>query len=255
MHPCHALTGVPLTSWRVLSIGPWLSNVKWFILSLRRSHESVQNWWSLAAFALSPLRRRPFVLRLTSGLTLEIPPNYLVEGLAETLFLNVYGLPSSRLKVTVDIGASIGDFTMVAALRSDVVYAFEADEFARNNLIQNLARSGVKNVVVSERPATTESVTNLFKEFGIAQVDFLKVDCEGCEYDVLPEMPRDTLVRFAVVAMELHPLLREKHPDLSVIFSDSGFDVRLYKVAGGPYLRAERKSGASNCEIPVSQAR
>ena len=59
--------------------------------------------------------------------------------------------------------------------------------------------------MVSIPTRTLESVLATLKaEHGIARVDLMKIDCEGCEYELLPRLPMDGSVR--QLAGECHPI-------------------------------------------------
>jgi FkbM family methyltransferase len=45
---------------------------------------------------------------------------------------------------------------------------------------------------------------NIFEKFGVTTCDLLKLDCEGAEYDILLNAPRETLQRVSQISMEYH---------------------------------------------------
>lgn len=117
----------------------------------------------------------------------------------------------------LDIGAQVGAFAIPAAKRARVVYAvepvFHAEliETAELNSITNIVplhhaigNSGQRKVInyggISSKCLTTISFGELHKQLG--QIDFLKIDCEGCEWDI---EPRD-LAGIRSIDAELHTL-------------------------------------------------
>ena len=53
--------------------------------------------------------------------------------------------------------------------------------------------------------AKTTSLEEIFKKNRIPQCDFLKMDCEGCEYPVLASAPRILLKKISNLTLEYHP--------------------------------------------------
>jgi FkbM family methyltransferase len=136
----------------------------------------------------------------------------------------------------VDVGAGLGDFTVLAAARcrQGVVHAYEPLATSFELLAHNVALNGMENVHVFQEAlggggrlrATEEAagpaVSTVFaaadQDEGVAAVtladaldrlpgggcDFLKIDCEGCEYDLLLGSQPETLARVARISAETH---------------------------------------------------
>jgi FkbM family methyltransferase len=136
--------------------------------------------------------------------------------------------------VVVEIGANIGEFTRAAALKALILISVEPDPVAFNCLERNV--SGLSNVtlfngVVSEKNGnvdfyissegadssiiepdgyekmiTVESMTldTLLDKMGISHVDFLKIEAEGGEPEVL-RGARNTLLVTRKVAIDCGP--------------------------------------------------
>jgi len=169
---------------------------------------------------------------------------------------------SIKDRVVVDIGANIGDSAIYFALwGAKKVYAFEpfpgwyrkAAENVKLNHLENVCE--VFNAGVGGKSGffmEDSTFQNLFAEDAnmdrlldgmepakkvplltlqeIAEKHdvrhaFLKVDCEGYEYDVLMHTPDEVLKRFDYVLVEFHYGLK----DLVRKFTDAGFSVRHTK--------------------------
>jgi hypothetical protein len=65
-------------------------------------------------------------------------------------------------------------------------------------------------VVVREK---LESLDRLFEKKKINECDFLKVDCEGCEYKLLLSSSKKTLNRIRKISMEVH-FFNDEHYEL-----------------------------------------
>ena len=81
----------------------------------------------------------------------------------------------------------------------------------------------------------TTTLEALMSDFNLETVDFLKMDCEGCEYEVLSNTPHRVLAKIGEVVLEFH-----RGPgDLPRILTRSGFDVSVRGKTVG-YIRAIR---------------
>ncbi len=59
------------------------------------------------------------------------------------------------------------------------------------------------------------------------------MDCEGCEYEILFELPKNILDRIKIVSMEFHSDLTEyNHNDLIEFFNANGFETKITKNDG-----------------------
>jgi FkbM family methyltransferase len=163
-----------------------------------------------------------------------------------------------------DIGAGFGDFAVRAARESPTssVYAFEplSESFAL--LEDNIRLNGVTNlrafpdaIAVSDRrlplytvtgcsgqhrtyerrraprglegtvPATT--LAQAFARVGVERCDFLKMDCERLEYEILFATGKETLRRIRHLAMEYHDgVTSHSHEELVRFLEERGFAVR-----------------------------
>ena len=136
-----------------------------------------------------------------------------------TFITNIYGLLNVRNKIVIDVGAYIGDSAIYFALRgAKKVIAIEPHPLAFKEMLENIklnnlekviapinaglaSRSGsicIKNVNVEETESIYHSpgacdtnvpaitLSEVISKYGVAGDLFvLKMDCEGCEYDVI----------------------------------------------------------------------
>lgn len=146
--------------------------------------------------------------------------------------------------VVVEIGAHIGIFSIFAAqlARNGKVYSFEPMpanyEMLQRNIILNKANNIIPvNKAVSDKKGKKEfhlssseiytgehsfflrgdklmktievetlSLENIVKDHNISEIDFLKMDCEGAEYEILFNVPDDILRRIKQISMECHDI-------------------------------------------------
>jgi hypothetical protein len=140
----------------------------------------------------------------------------------------------------VDIGAGIGEFAIDIAARHprSIVHAFEPSPVAYELLCRNIALNGVRNIRTYQialgsptAPAPSSGppwpLEIAFRNAGIARCDFLKIDCEGNEYDILLNAPAAVLDRIARICLEHHEASGHRLDDLVAGMRRAGFFTRL----------------------------
>ena len=193
-----------------------------------------RNWWAV------PWPKLGFgvVLQLRNGLRYRVRPGTTdLAVINEASILNPY-LSSGHVQIgpdaiVVDIGANIGDFVVQAARLCSAgrVFAVEPVSEHVRMVEENVRLNGMRNVtcvqsaigaadgtirvrLLGNRSNTREgegaaetvplmTLERFLAERGLEQVDLLKMDCEGAEWDILPAAER-VLPRIRQIAMEFH---------------------------------------------------
>ncbi|MCC6531332.1 MAG: FkbM family methyltransferase [Burkholderiales bacterium] len=143
----------------------------------------------------------------------------------------------------IDVGANIGCFTLVAARivgPNGRVFALEPEESTYSQLLRNIELNGLTNITplrlavgATQGAITLHADANrlfsslytsvnghqiagrdqevrmttlaaLMDEHGIGCCDYLKLDCEGAEHEIVASMPQSTAARIAQITMEVH---------------------------------------------------
>lgn len=164
------------------------------------------------------LKMRNGLIFYTANIYQTIP--ILSEIFKHKVYGDLTGLPSTA--TIVDVGAYIGTFALYAAQKYPyaTIYAFEPEPSNYQMLVKNIGANHFSNIIpipmaidavageqtlyvrgagygtnslhqASGTPIEV-SVTTLrdfFSERNIVQCDFLKLDCEGCELDILKDLP------------------------------------------------------------------
>jgi FkbM family methyltransferase len=162
----------------------------------------------------------------------------------------------------MDIGAGIGDFTVLAAQKcgDGAVYAFEPYLESFRLLQKNLALNHLTNVVaepwavaprsgelvldlsggeplqVLGRPAggagqqgqvvKATSLADAWRQWGIGHIDLIKLDCEGAEFEILLGLPADLLARVRRIVLEYHDgVAGHSHRELVEFLQGNGYQV------------------------------
>ena len=141
-------------------------------------------------------------IKTPDGLTLMLPQNSVYSPVIDEIYLmQVYGKPDLTGKIAIDIGASIGDTALFfKKCGAKSVYGYELDEARVRIAEKNIEMNGMgDSVVIYNKKATAEELHKLMKT--INDQIFLKLDCEGCEYDIIPKLDMSKVTN---VVMEYH---------------------------------------------------
>lgn len=168
----------------------------------------------------------------------------------------------SEVRTIIDIGANVGFFSFHAVTRypNARVYAYEPWPANFRILERNLrtnpgapitavasavsrARGEISFHVDSEDSISTSAsvvpleglgtrvsvpsvrLEDVFLAHGIERCDFLKVDCEGAEYEILLSTPPEILSRIDRIAMEVHEVPGHEIAELRALLERNGFVV------------------------------
>ena len=195
-----------------------------------------------------------------------------ISLVAEIFVRQVYGSDFNQ-KVVVDVGAYNGDSAIYFARKgARLVIGLEPDprslELARENIKLNNLEDKVKllNVALSTRTGEsklgvnaetpnitqiaettsaaddtlevqTVTVEEIMKRFDLQNIDFLKMNCEGCEYGIIRSLPPDAFESISEIILEFHngPL------DIPKILSKHGYTTTMIGHSFG-YITAKRIS-------------
>jgi FkbM family methyltransferase len=171
----------------------------------------------------------------------------------------VPGFDWSNARTIVDVGAHVGSFTIWAALRSPSArfLAIEPNPETFLLLSQNISDNSMLNRVSAVNAAAgvhsglatlellehslgtrisrsgqgivavqVQEMQELLAAAGMNQVDLLKMDCEGMEYEILRGMGSDQLRLINAVACEYHPEPGHDVSELDTILRSAGFTVQ-----------------------------
>lgn len=210
--------------------------------------------------------RRPIEVGLPGGVRFRVRTPMEVWTLKETCLDRDYERGAVAVAdgwTVIDLGAAFGDFAVRVAREcpAALVHAYEPLPESFSLLSQNLALNAVTNVrlfreAVSSSAGTlrlfttagpygqhrsvpgaapegleTVEVPAITLEQALARMpqgrcDFLKIDCEGAEFDILLSMSEEALSRIGHIALEYHDAhTPHRHQELVAFLSARGFEV------------------------------
>jgi hypothetical protein len=162
-----------------------------------------------------------------------------------------YGCLPVKNKIVLDVGASIGDSSIYFILRGATkVIALEPDlelySLAKKNIELNgftdkieLIRAGCSYIDHDDRVHSKPPLMTLQTILDNCSIkpDVLKMDCEGCEYDVILSSFAHTLLNFSFLEIEYH----YGYVNIKKKLEEAGFKVR----ATGPAYFIQRYESAT----------
>ena len=78
-------------------------------------------------------------------------------------------------------------------------------------------------------------LSRILEEHDVATINFLKIDCEGSEYEILRSLDAANWARIQRVVIEYHDIDRGRnHAELAEILRTTGFEVEVVHASGRP---------------------
>jgi FkbM family methyltransferase len=222
----------------------------------------------LVGFRLPIVRKKSlsihFRYKLKNGVTFVVRPFKFDRYIIDEIFLERAYFPDRDFElkdgdVVVDVGAHIGVFTIYSAKNADcTVYSYEPRpdnfELLKENVSLNKIEACVKTFQFavggvsgslefcmdaeglgqiggftgSKIIVRTVTLKEIFDSNNLLKVDFLKIDVEGEELEMLLNFPKEYFPRIEKIAMESHT--ESITSQLTSYLSSNGFSVRTLKL-------------------------
>lgn len=228
------------------------------------------NWLTVSLHRLGFFRKKEFIkYRLRQGLVLNLRTRDVDGHIIDNILLNEYFLPEFEISANdtvLDIGANIGAFSLLAAKKAfnGRVIAVEPVGQSFHILEKNIALNHAKNIVAIKKAVFNKkggrrifvnyysgmsnffdfqkefeqvsciTLTDLFNKFNIETCDFLKIDAEGSEYEIITSTKKQVLNKIKKLVFEYHPRLSttNKLATLLKYLKKSGFVLVHHKKMG-----------------------
>ncbi len=185
-----------------------------------------------------------FVVEFTDGYKLYCDAGFdhevyaFLEPCVTEDYTRKLGMTIKTNDVVFDIGAHMGTFAVYAASKGAKVYAFEPDPVNYKKLLENIALNAFEDKIIPFNHAITDSRGQLklasmegntgghslylntgnyvmvetysFEESvslaGVTDIDLIKIDTEGAEYTILPNIKPETYKHIKAIIGEYHLL-------------------------------------------------
>jgi len=239
--------------------------IKKFLLILPLKKQ-VKNWIIPILFYFGIIKKEK-IIEFKNGIKCFMRNKSDSIAFFEVFFLNTNNyLKEFRIKekdIVVDIGAHIGYFSVYSSekAKNGKIFAFEPYTESFKILKNNVDINQIKNVITQNLGVTkTTGKTSLYlkKNFAIGnsiyknsstnkkidiktislqdiinnnnlqRINFLKLDCEGAEYEILLNLDYQTIQKIDKIVAEMHPKIENfKVQDVKKFLSSYGFEVKI----------------------------
>lgn len=183
----------------------------------------------------------------------------MVHMIEQVYGFDEYGLKQMEFKpedVIIDIGANIGCVSIYLAKKYPFlkILSFEAHPFNYSNLIENIRLNGVNNIIpfnlavssndnsevlitlnpsntgsssifkinpndVNNRKVKTISLDTIISSNNIKTIKFLKIDCEGSEFDIIENSKLANSITIENISVEIHTFMERHNKDVNELIS------------------------------------
>jgi len=240
-----------------------MRRIGYYLSSLPTLLGQIRNWY--VCFGLL-LNRQPVIIRLKNGCRFKVRSLMDVWVVKETCLDRDYETRATAIQdgwTLLDVGAGLGDFAVSVAYAHPGcrVYAYEPFPESYTLLEENIALNNTRNVsaapiaVGAQSGAMTLfatgaavqhttaqaarqaeavavrglSLDDVFAANALTTCDFLKMDCEGGEFDVLFNASAATLEKIRHISLEYHNGVTPfSHVDLAGYLQQKGFHVQTF---------------------------
>ena len=235
-----------------------------------------QNWYMFYAGRYGFLRKEIELIH-RSGLRIKLRPDTDDLRIVKSNFVKKNYtrdfVPITKDSIVVDVGAHIGSFSIMAAKSAYKVLAFEPEPNNYRMLKKNMELNHLENMSIFEMAVSgisgyqdiytyqggssadyslykrgitniktgripTISVEDIIRREDLPRIDFLKLDCEGAEHDILRNISFETAAKILGIAMETHSVPPGFSIDIPNRLKELGFEVKMSR--NGGYLYARR---------------
>jgi FkbM family methyltransferase len=215
---------------------------------LLNSCKIFKNWYKYPEIYYKLTTNKFPILETKSGLKIKIRKNSTdLMALTHVWLIGEYKRKNFEIKtddVVIDVGGHIGLFTLYASqfCKTGSIFTFEpvkenfellSENVSSNNLNHvksfNLAVSNSSSSVTlylnedtaghsmfskSSQSITVNSISlkQIFDDNNIDRCDFLKLDCEGSEYEIIKNLPSEYFQKIQKMIIEYH--MADTHPEL-----------------------------------------
>jgi len=205
-----------------------------------RSWNILKNWY-LYPLVYFKLTKKDYVIFETrSGLKIKIRVNSTdLMAFTHVWMIQEYSDDNFSINnddVIIDVGAHIGLFALFASqfCKNGKIFCYEPIKENYKILIENIEMNQIQNIFPNNLAVTKEtsrvkiflnddqsghsmfiqnknfvevdskSLSDIFIDNGIKECDFLKLDCEGAEYEIIESLPSDLFTKINKTAIEYH---------------------------------------------------
>jgi len=210
------------------------------IFILLSAINKVKNWYVILLVHFGIYNKKFFILKLKNGFKLKLRTKSTdVYAFTHVWLLQEYYRYGFEIKdndVIIDVGAHIGLFALFSSqfCKNGRIYCFEPVKENFDLLKSNLELNDIENVIVANMAVSSStgtvtiylnedeaghsmhvpsqkqiqvesfSLQDIFDSYKLEKCDFLKIDCEGEEYEIINSLPTSYFDKIKKMCIEYH---------------------------------------------------
>lgn len=215
----------------------------WKIRLLLKAIKIMRNWYLYPAVYFKLTKKPKVIFETKNGIKLYIrtnPASSDIHIFSEIWLEKAYNLQDFKIQkndIVIDMGAHIGIFSIYASqfCKNGKIYAYEASKENYDILMENLQINKIKNVFAFNKAGfsktgtakfylsendlanhslykktknsvdvETTTLSEIFTRNSLEKCDFLKMDCEGAEFDILMNLSDEYFEKIKKICLEYH---------------------------------------------------
>lgn len=243
----------------------------------------IKNWPIWIFDYLNFYKNKSIIYFLKNGQKIKVRAGSVDKMIVKEIFVDNYYIPQGfeiqKGDTVVDIGAHIGTFSVFASGFASKIYSFEPLDENFQLLKENIAINNIGDIAVPFNSAVSDktgkrefficsnnsaghsfyfsesfcknkkiivptvSLEDFVASNNISVINFLKIDCEGAEYDILLKCPTRVLNIVQKISMECHDIDSDRNVSLLEDFlKENGFAVNINGGQKNRHLYAQNKN-------------
>ena len=207
---------------------------------LLNSRKIFKNWYIYLQVYFKLTKNEYVIFETRSGLKIKIRVNSTdLMALTHVWLIQEYTDNSFSINsddIIIDVGAHIGLFALLASqfCKDGKIFCYEPIKENYKLLIENIEINKIRNIFPNNLAVTKEtsrvkiflnddqsghsmfiqnnnfvevnskSLSDIFSDNGINECDFLKLDCEGAEYEIIESLSPDLFTKISKTVIEYH---------------------------------------------------
>ena len=212
------------------------------------SRKIFKNWYLYPLVYFHIIKKEYVIFETKTGLKIKIRVNSTdLMALTHVWMIKEYYDKNFKINENdniVDVGAHIGLFALYASqyCKNGKIYCFEPIKENYNLLLENIRINKNKNIIAYNQAVTkkssivkiflnkdesghsmfienknfrninSKSLSDIFAENNIEKCNFLKLDCEGTEYEIIESVKSELLEKIQKTVIEYH--MADTNPEL-----------------------------------------
>lgn len=233
-------------------------------LNIIKIIQYLENWPIFFLDYLGLVRSKRIIYRFRNGIKLIVRSQTVDSSLINAIWIKkeynrLSGFDINKNDTVIDVGAHIGIFSILAASKTKEgkVYSYEPSIENFKLLKENIEINALKNVEIfnlavwskkeekdfffhkeggdffvdygmGKKKIFCTTLKDIFETNKIEKVDFLKMDCEGVEAEILLNTPQDIFKKIDKIVLEYHNNSPDFKNKLKLFLKNQGFEVTFF---------------------------